>query len=243
MITDNKMQIIILIPAYNEASSLPQVINELHEIKPKLQILVVDDASTDGSGDLLPQLPVRHLQLGQHLGLGGALRAGLRYARTLGADVVVRLDGDGQHRPQDIDQLLEPVIVGHKDAAVGSRFAGKGAFEQSTARSVMQTAMARSLSRIMGKTISDPTSGFWAFGPRAVRLLADHHPRGYPEPELHLFLHRNHLDVVEVGVEMRERLGGRSSLSAGRAFLALLRTMMAMIIVPLRGQIEGSLDG
>jgi len=106
----------------------------------------------------------------------------------------------------------------------------------------MQKTMASSLSHIMGKKITDPTSGFWAFGPRAIRLLADHHPRGYPEPELHLFLHRNHLEVIEVEVVMRERLGGRSSLSAFRAGLALLRTLIAMIIVPLRGRVERSSD-
>ena len=87
---------------------------------------------------------------------------------------------------------------------------------------------------VAGQPATDPTSGFWAFGPRAVRLLAGHYPTGYSEPELRLFLARNGLRVVEVPVRMRPRQGGRTSLTLARTGHALARTILALVVVPLR---------
>jgi hypothetical protein len=101
-----------------------------------------------------------------------------------------------------------------------------------------QYLLAPLLSLVVGRRVTDPTSGFWAFGPRAVRLLSEHHPTGYPEPELLLLLSRNGLRVVEVPIEMRERSGGRSSLTIRRAGVALARVLLAVVIVPLRARVE-----
>ncbi len=88
-----------------------------------------------------------------------------------------------------------------------------------------------------GAPVSDPTSGFYAIGPRALRLLADHHPTGYPEPELRLFLTRNQLRVAEVAVEARARLGGKTTLTTSRLLTAGARVLLAMIVVPFRGRV------
>jgi hypothetical protein len=88
------------------------------------------------------------------------------------------------------------------------------------------------------KRVTDPTSGFWLFGPRALRLLGGHHPAGYAEPELLLFLSRNRLDVAEVAIRMRPRLAGRTSLTARRALSALARTALALVVVPLRQLVD-----
>ena len=93
------------------------------------------------------------------------------------------------------------------------------------------------MSLVTGRTLTDPTSGFWAFGSAAVDLLARHHPTGYPEPELLLFLHRNGCRVVEVAAEMGPRLAGRTSLTRLRALQALARVVLALVIVPLRAPV------
>jgi glycosyltransferase involved in cell wall biosynthesis len=223
-----------VIPAHNEVETLPAVVRELRHRHADLDVLVVDDASTDGTGDLLADLGVRWLQLAQNVGLGGAVRAGLRYARMLGYDSVLRLDADGQHVPDEIHRLLGPIAAGQADAAVGSRFQCRSTYRTSLARRAVHRALAVGLSRLARQPVTDPTSGFWAFGPRALKLLGDHHPRGFSEPELLLFLCRNGLLVAEVPVSMRGRQGGSPSLTLPRAALALARTALAMIVVPLR---------
>src|SRR5262249_49215226 len=121
----------------------------------------------------------------------------------------------------------------------GSRFLARrrGAW---SLRRAGQSALAACLTLVTGRRVTDPTSGFWLFGPRALRLLAEHHPTGYAEPELALLLRRNGLRVVEVPIRMRPRLAGRTSLTASRTLLALARTLLAIVVVPLRRVVAGT---
>ncbi len=225
---------IAVIPAHNEAANLPAVVGGLRRLHPELDVMIVDDASTDGTSDLLPTLGVRWLTLAQQVGVGGAVRAGLRHARGLGYRLAVRLDGDGQHLPEQLDRLLAPLREGQADAVVGSRFQAPSGYQAPLSRRLVHRTLALCLTRITGRPVTDPTSGLWAFGPAALQVLGDHYPKGYSEPELLLFLVRNELVVLEVPVQMGDRLTGRSSLTSARALLALARTGLAMIVVPLR---------
>jgi hypothetical protein len=234
-------RILGLIPAHNEAPNLAAVVAELRAEWPDLDVLVVDDGSTDRTASLLEQLDVRWLQFPERLGIGSAMRAGLRYAARLGYDVVVRLDGDGQHRAEDIERLLGPIDQGRADVVLGSRFASPDAGNTGIVR-LAQRLLGACLSALTGNRVTDPTSGFCVLGPRAVRVLAEHHPTGYAEPELRLFLSRNALKAVEVPVRERSRLNGRTSLTPGRAIGAGGRVVLAMLVVPLRRRV-GALAG
>jgi len=227
-----------LVPAFNEALNLERVVRELRRALPDLDILIVNDGSTDGTADLLPSLRVAWLTLPQRVGVGGAVRAGLRYAERQGYDFVVRIDGDGQHRACDVARMLAPVAQGRLDASIGSRFLARRP-RWLTLRRISQGALARCLTLWTGRRFTDPTSGFWLFGPRAVRLLGKHHPTGYAEPELALLLARNGLRFGEIAIRMRPRTAGRTSITPTRASLALGRTVLAMMIVPIRGMVEG----
>ena len=222
-----------LIPAHNEAANLAVVVAGLRTYRPDLEILVVNDGSTDQTAAELERLGTRWLGWPGRRGVGCAVRAGLRYGSRLGFDVIVRLDADGQHDPRDIEALLAPLREGRADAVLGSRYAESGR----KARTVKR-ALAAILSFVSRRGVTDATSGFWALGPRAVELLAAHHPRGYPEPELLLLLSRNELRVAEVPVRDLERRGGRSSLTPIRLFRAAARVLLAIIIVPLRQRIS-----
>ncbi len=224
----------MLVPARNEARSLPHLVQVLRAELADAGILVVDDASTDTTRQLLSELGVEWLTLCEHTGVGGAIRAGLRYALAQGYDAVVRVDGDGQHPADQIEQVLAPIRDGHADAVVGSRYRQPSGYRAPGWRRVAQRALAAWVSAAIGQRITDPTSGFWAFGPRALRLLAFHHPTGYPEPELLLLLAHNGLRVSEVAIEMRQRLAGRSSLTAARVGAIAGRTALALLILPLR---------
>ena len=98
----------------------------------------------------------------------------------------------------------------------------------------MKRALAAGLSVVTGRRVTDPTSGSWAFGARALDLLRRTHPTGYPEPELFLLLNRNGLGVEEVPIRVRPRLAGKTSLTWARTGQAFARTLLAMVIVPLR---------
>src|SRR5206468_9258501 len=102
---------------------------------------------------------------------------------------------------------------------------------------VAKRLLAICLSAIVGDTVTDPTSGFYALGPNAIRVLAEHHPSGYPEPELRLLLSRSALRVVEMPVREQPRLFGRTSLTPGLVVTAGARVAFAMMTFPLRDRV------
>ena len=161
-------------PPSTKSSNLTRVVRELRRVAPDLDILVVNDGSTDGTADLLPSLGIDWLTLPQRVGVGGAVRAGLRYAVRQGYEYVVRIDGDGQHRASDVLRMLAPVARGRLDASIGSRFVPTmrpRPGRRLTLRRLSQAALAGCLTVWTRQRFTDPTSGFWLFGPRAVRLL------------------------------------------------------------------------
>jgi glycosyltransferase involved in cell wall biosynthesis len=229
-------RVLVVVPAYNEADSLPKVVADLRRHVPHADILIVDDGSTDATKRALATLDVRWVRLPMQIGLGAAVRAGLRYACQSGYDVVVRVDGDGQHPAALIRRLLEPVLGGAADVTIGSRYISElGA--RRTLRRGTQYVLGRILTVLTGQQVTDPTSGLWAFGPKALEVLREHHPSGYPEPELLLFLSRNRLRVTEVQVRMRDRLAGRTSLTPRRMTAALVRLLLLLVVVPLRSAV------
>jgi glycosyltransferase involved in cell wall biosynthesis len=230
------VKILAVLPAYNEASCLPAVLEELASCGVDLEALVVDDASTDGTAEVATALGARTLRLPIQLGPGGAVRAALRYARQAGFERVVRLDADGQHLAASVGSLLEALEREGADAVVGSRYRGEGSYRAPWHRRALQLGWSALLSRMVGSVVTDPTSGLWAFGPRAIAVLADHHPTGFAEPQLWLVLHRRGLRVVETPARMRVRAAGKSRLTAGHAALALADALLTIAFSPAEGR-------
>ena len=230
-------QLLVVVPAYNEADSLPHVVRQLRRGLPWADVLVVNDGSKDHTADVLPSLDVAWLTLSTRVGVGGAVRAGLRYAVQHGYRYAARIDGDGQHRVSDIRRLLSLVASGELDAVTGSRFLGRRA--PVTLLRGAQVLLGAFLGLATGRRITDPTSGLFVAGPRALALLARHHPTGYAEPELILLLHRNRLRAGEMPIRSRPRRRGRTSLTPGRAVVACGRTLLALLVAPPRREVAG----
>jgi glycosyltransferase involved in cell wall biosynthesis len=234
-------RVLVIVPAFNESGSLPTVVAELRADLPRADILIVDDGSTDATRTLMSDLHVRWLRMPMRTGLGAAVRAGLRYACHAGYDIVVRVDGDGQHPADMIDRLMEPVLRGRADVSIGSRYVSELG-NPATLRRGCQYALGRILTFLTKQEVTDPTSGLWVFGPKALRVLRSHHPSGYPEPELLMFLSRNRLTVAEVQVTMRDRLAGQSTLTPARMFAALARLTLLLVVVPFRPAVTSNDD-
>lgn len=223
---------LVLIPAYNEADNLAHVVAEVRAEAPGCDVLVVDDGSTDDTARVLEASGAAYLRLPLRLGVGGAVRAGLCYGLARGYRAVVRLDADGQHPAEAVAPMLAALSRG--DAVRGSRYLSPTAYVTPAGRRLGQRLLSALLTLLSGAPASDPTSGLWAFGPRALEFLAEHHPGGYGEPELALLLQRHALPVVEVSVEMRSRRGGASTLTPGWSLVAAARALLAFVVVPLR---------
>src|SRR5688500_4035717 len=120
-------RVLVVIPAYNEESTLAGVVAEVRGALPSADVLVVDDCSTDRTRAVALTTGAQVLTLPINLGVGGAMRAGFRYALRYGHDAVLQVDGDGQHDPQDAPRLL--AALGDADLVIGARFAGTGDYD------------------------------------------------------------------------------------------------------------------
>lgn len=222
--------VLVVIPALNEAESVGGVVKEVHAALPKAHVLVVDDGSTDGTRSVASAAGADVLSLPFNLGVGGALRAGFRYAVRFGYDVAVQVDGDGQHDPAEIPDLLG--ALEDADMVIGARFAGRGDYVVRGARRVAIRLLARSLSRQTKTKLTDTTSGFRAFDRRAIEAFARDYPAEYlgDTVEALIIAARAGCRVTQVPVAMRPRRSGAPSQPSWRATVYLLRAVLAVMM-------------
>ena len=221
-----------VVPAYNEGASIEQVIESLRRHAADFDVLVIDDGSTDDTGQMAAAMGVRVLRLPYNLGIGGAVQAGFVFALEHGYDRMVQVDGDGQHDPQEIQKLME--TMAHEptvDVVCGSRFMTSDyRYPAPISRRTGIHVFAFILSRIMGQRVSDPTSGFRLYNQRAISLFAHDYPHDYPEVEAVLLVHHHRLRMVEVPVRMYLRHGGVSSISSGKSVYYMLKVLLALFV-------------
>ena len=236
---------VAIVPALNEAENIGRVIDELRAFDPGLDVVVVDDGSLDGTAQAAAAKGVRVLRLPFNLGIGGAVQTGFRFAFENDYDIAVRVDGDGQHDPAQLDRVLAPVLNGEADIVVGSRFAAIGArgYRSSRTRRIGIRLLAWVVSRIVGQRVTDTTSGFQALNREGIALFARDYPHDYPEVEATVMVFRHRLRLTEVPVEMRERVAGSSSITALRSIYYMVKVLLAIFVGLFRRNVvpqEGS---
>jgi glycosyltransferase involved in cell wall biosynthesis len=227
---ESKKRVLIIIPAYNEEGSVGKVVEKVRTRLPQVDILVVNDGSTDLTSEKAKVSGATVLNLPFNLGIGGAMQAGYQYAYVKGYDIAIQVDGDGQHDPKEIGKLLKALEEKKVDVAIGSRFIGDLGYKSSTMRRIGISIFSQVISMIVGQKITDPTSGFRAASRKAIQLFALSYPQDYPEPEVVVLLHQCRLKMVEVPVGMSERYFGESSITKIRSIYYMVKVLLAIFI-------------
>ena len=229
---EEKRSILLLIAAYNEEENIGRVVDEVSEVCPWADHLVINDGSTDGTERILQEKGVRHVSLPINLGIGGAVQTGYRYAREYGYDIAVQLDGDGQHDPRYLEQLVAPILSGEAEYTIGSRFmpGELGGFRSTGMRRFGIRFLSGLIFILCGRHVYDVTSGFRAVDRRFIEIFAETYPPDYPEPEAIMDAAMRWGRIVEVPVRMRDRTGGTSSINWWRAVYYMIKVTLDIII-------------
>jgi glycosyltransferase involved in cell wall biosynthesis len=231
----NDARAVAVVPAFNEAGAVGRVVDEIREARPGIDVVVVDDASTDDTASLAEARGAIVLRLPFNVGIGGAVQTGFRYALEQGYERAVRLDGDGQHDASEIPRLFEPLERGDADIVIGSRFVeGGSSYRPPFARRLGIRVFARLVSVLGGQRVTDTTSGFLALGRPGIELFAREYPHDYPEVEATLVALRSGLRLAQVQVEMRERETGSSSITFVRSLYYIVKVLLALLVASLR---------
>jgi glycosyltransferase involved in cell wall biosynthesis len=226
--------VLVLIPAFNEEGAISHVVSEVRGKLPGWALLVVDDCSADatvanarGAGAEVLCLPV-------HLGLGGCVQAGYKLAFNLGFEYVIRIDGDGQHDPADIPAVLDMLQRSRCEMVIGSRFAEDNGARTTLARGLGIRFFRLILRPILGRTVTDPTSGFVGVNRRALALFSRTFPLEYPEIEALVVLQRGAFRFAEVPCHMRRRRAGRSTITTFKSLQYIVHVLLGVFINVLR---------
>jgi hypothetical protein len=218
---------VVFVPAWNEEESLPAVIDGLRAELPDVDVLVVDDGSTDRTAETAREHGAEVLSLGANLGLRFGIAAGYRWALEHGYAYCGRIDADGQHPPHELARLLALVRDGRCDVAVGSRFVSGDGYEAyryrtSAPRRLGTGILRRSVGLVLRRPFGDATSGLYAVNASALPLLAEPYTSGAPEVEGLIRVVDAGLRLEEVPVDMAERASGESKLRGGKAVKLVL---------------------
>ena len=228
----------VIIPASNEEGAIRDVVTQIQAVADynsyQFEVIVINDCSTDNTPEVLAGLNCTVLNLPINLGIGGAVQCGYKYAYSKGFDTVIRIDGDGQHPPEEIPKLIKALEGLKLDVVIGSRFLLGEGFQSTLIRRI-GIKYFKSLNKLFtGNSISDCTSGFSLINRTALEIVCDYYPDEYPEPETIVLFSKHKLEVAEVPVIMKERQGGISSINTLSAIYYLVKVSLAILFSSIR---------
>lgn len=223
-------RVLIIIPAYNEAENIERVADDLINNYPQYDYLIVNDCSTDDTEEIIRRRGYNYISLPANLGIGGGVQSGYLYAVQNDYDIAVQIDGDGQHDPAYIDNMIQPISEGKTDIVIGSRFITKEGFQTSFMRRFGINIIKLVIKMCCGVSVTDTTSGFRASNKEATKYFSLHYANDYPEPEAIVEASLNGFDIMEVPVIMKERGGGVSSINAKRSIYYMIKVSLALIV-------------
>lgn len=219
--------LLIVIPAYNEEKNIERVVEELKTHYGQFDYIVVNDGSKDRTAAICRENGYHLVDLPVNLGLAGAFQTGLKYAWQHGYEYAIQFDGDGQHRPEFIQPMLDKIREGY-DIVIASRFLDEK--KPHSMRMLGSNLIQTSLKMTTGADIYDPTSGMRMFNRKMIKEFALGLNYG-PEPDTLSYLIKNGAKVAEVQVKMEERLAGASYLTPVNASKYMLRMLISILLI------------
>jgi glycosyltransferase involved in cell wall biosynthesis len=223
---------LIVIPAYNEEAMIGEVLGEIMEREPGMDILVVNDGSTDRTSEIAMLAGVKVIDIPYNIGYGGAIQTGFRFAVDYDYDYVITMDADGQHDPESIRNLIDTMEREGADVVIGSRFL-EGTYRMGFARRMGSWLFSWVANIYTGVKITDPTSGFQIYNKRAFSYLSigDNYPLDYPDVNIIMALHKMRFKVAEAPVRMIEKMDSKSMHAGLRPLVYVIRMVLAIIMV------------
>lgn len=228
-------RVLVIIPAYNEQGAIRQVVHAVRGSVPYADVLVIDDGSSDETAWNAHQAGAVVVCHPYNLGIGATVQTGLRFARDQNYDLVVRVDGDGQHNHAEIPMLCDALRDARVDAVFGSRFLGTQSDMQiPVLRKFGIICFATLVTLLTGHRATDTTSGFCCLNRRAIEVLASYMPQDYPEVEGRVVMHKADVRVLEVPTRMFARRSGVSSIDSWRSLYYALKVSVAVLIAAIK---------
>jgi len=221
---------LVIIPAYNEEKNIEKVIVNLKEKEPSIDYLIVNDCSKDGTVNICNVNNYNYLDLPVNLGIGGAVQTGYKYAYQNGYDIVIQHDGDGQHDPSYIKNILEPIESGKADIVIGSRFITGEGYQSSRIRRFGINFLSKLIRMCSGADVKDVTSGYRAVDKKFIEIYAKDYAQDYPEPEALVAAAMHGAKIIEVPVIMYKREEGQSSINAYESMYYMIKVSIAILL-------------
>lgn len=231
-------KVLVIIPAYNEAETIVDIISSINQEFPKYDILVVNDGSSDETGILAEKSNIASVvHLPYNMGIGACVQTGFKFAKKYHYDVALQFDGDGQHLIEEINKIVNPIETNEADCIIGSRFIQKQKNYRPSFFRLMGIYTLRFFSFLfIRQWIADQTSGFRAYNRKTIEFLAENYPVDYPEPELIILLTYNGFKIKEVSTQMRERQVGVTSIPDWKGPYYISKVLLSMAMAALRSR-------
>ncbi|MBO7484722.1 MAG: glycosyltransferase family 2 protein [Spirochaetaceae bacterium] len=222
------MKTLIIIPAFNESENIERVVNNLITNYPRYEYIIINDGSADSTAAVCRKNGYNFIDLPVNLGLAGAFQTGMKFAWTHGYDAALQFDGDGQHRPEYIQSMIEKMEAEKADIVIGSRFVTQK--KSLSPRMFGSRLISLLILLTTGKKIKDPTSGMRLYSRKVMEEFANGLNYG-PEPDTIAYLLNKGCSVKEVQVTMDERIAGKSYLNAVSSIYYMMRICISIVFV------------
>ncbi len=223
------MKTLVIVPAYNEEDNIVNTIDNLKKHTKNIDYIVINDGSSDSTKSVCIKNNINFLDLSINTGIGGAVQTGYKYAKNHNYDIAIQFDGDNQHDPKYIKELIKEIENGN-DLVIGSRYIENNDTFKSTFARRIGIKILSFLIKLVSKTkIYDVTSGFRACNKNIINYFANNYPMDYPEPDSLAKVLKKGYKVKEIPVKMNERKKGKSSINFLESIYYMIKVSLCIL--------------